>query len=176
MSLRTRALVSLAALSILAGVSFSSLAVAGSHSGEVSKTDTNPLVVEQSVIADFSVVADTLRQQLKADGWNLIAEIDLGTRLQKKGVDIPGGLVIFKLTSGKNAVPLLAMDETRYFSAFMPCGVSLYGMSDGSVVVSRMNHAMMGSMMAPKLADVMHKSAAKIDKSIAAAIAKLGDK
>ena len=41
-----------------------------------------------------------------------MAEIDLGTRLARKGVDVPGGLVVFKLTSGKNAV-IPAM-EGRY--------------------------------------------------------------
>ncbi len=37
---------------------------------------------------------------IQDDGWKLTAEIDLGKRLAKKGVEIPGELVVFKLTSG----------------------------------------------------------------------------
>jgi uncharacterized protein (DUF302 family) len=135
--------------------------------------DPRAIVVERTLEYDYTATVDTLRQQLKDDGWKLIAEIDLGKRLAKKGVDIPGGLVIFKLTSGKNAVPLLAADETRYVSAMMPCGVSVYGKSDGSVVISRMNFEMMSAMMEPKVAQVMAKSIEKLNKTIDTALAKL---
>ncbi|MCG7913373.1 MAG: DUF302 domain-containing protein, partial [Candidatus Thiodiazotropha weberae] len=118
-------------------------------------TDTPAIVVEQTIQHDYNKALDIVRQQLKDDGWKLIAEINLGTRLAKKGVEVPGGLVIFKLTSGKNAVPLLAADETRYVSAMMPCGLSVYGKQDGTVVISRMNFEMMSSMLEPKVAKVM---------------------
>ncbi|MCU7809630.1 MAG: DUF302 domain-containing protein [Candidatus Thiodiazotropha sp. (ex Notomyrtea botanica)] len=134
------------------------------------------MVVERTLNSDYTATLDTLRQQLKDDGWKLIAEIDLGKRLAKKGVDVPGGLVIFKLTSGKNAVPLLAKDETRYVSAMMPCGVSVYGKSDGTVVISRMNFEMMAPMMEPVVAATMEKSIDKLNKSIDAAVARLGGK
>ncbi len=136
-------------------------------------SDPRAIVVERTVHNDYTATVDTLRQQLKADGWKLIAEIDLGQRLAKKGVDIPGGLVIFKLTSGKNAVPLLAADETRYVSALMPCGVSVYGKRDGSVVISRLNFEMMGAMMEPRVAKVMTKSITKLNRTIDAAVSKL---
>lgn len=136
-------------------------------------TDPRAIVVERTVKHDYTATVDTLRQQLKDDGWKLIAEIDLGKRLTKKGVDIPGGLVIFKLTSGKNAVPLLAADETRYVSAMMPCGVSVYGKRDGNVVISRMNFEMMGAMMEPKVAEVMTQSIAKLNRTIDSALSKL---
>ncbi len=131
------------------------------------------IVVEKIIQKDYQTTVDTLRQQLKEDGWRLMAEIDLGTRLSRKGVEVPGGLVVFKLTSGKNAMPLLAKDETRYVSAMMPCGLSVYGKSDGSVVISRMNFEMMGRMMAPEVAAVMEKSIRQLEETIAAALAKL---
>lgn len=163
----------LAGLSFLVGASLSLQAVAGSHSEKPGLHNPRGIFVEQVARNNFSVVLDTLRQQLKDDGWNLVAEVNLGARLQKKGVGIPGGLVILKFTGGKNAAPLLAKDDTRYFSAFIPCGVSVYGTSDGTVVISRMNHALMGSMMKPKFAAVMNKSSERTDRSISAAIAKL---
>lgn len=89
------------------------------------------------------------------------------------GVYIPGGLVIFKLTSDRHALPLLAADETRYASAMMPCGVSIYGKSDGSVAISRMNFEMMGAMMEPQVAEVMTKSINKLNRTIDSALNKL---
>ena len=151
----------------------SATASAESRYSPEAKVDSPAIVVERILKKDFAVTLDTLRQQLKDDGWNLIAEINLGKRLANKGVDIPGGLVILKLTSGKNAKPLLAVDETRYVSAMMPCGVSVYGKSDGSVVISHMNFEMMAPMMEPKVAKTMQKSVAQLSKSIDAAVAKL---
>ena len=55
----------------------------------------------------------------------------------------------------------------------MPCGVSVYGKSDGTVVISRMNFEMMGGMMEPEVAAVMQKSITKLNTSVASAIAKL---
>jgi uncharacterized protein (DUF302 family) len=142
----------------------------------ISKTTSNQphtVVVEQSIKQDFRLTLDTLRQQLKEDGWKLIAEIDLGKRLAKKGVEVPGGLVVFKLTSGKNAAPLLAADETCYVSAMMPCGLSVYGKSDGSVVISRMNFEMMSAMLEPKVAAVMMRSINKLNNTVNATLTKL---
>ncbi|MCU7845748.1 MAG: hypothetical protein KZQ93_18105, partial [Candidatus Thiodiazotropha sp. (ex Monitilora ramsayi)] len=42
------------------------------------------MVVERTLNSDYTATLDTLRQQLKDDGWKLIAEIDLGKRLAKK--------------------------------------------------------------------------------------------
>jgi uncharacterized protein (DUF302 family) len=131
------------------------------------------IVVEDVSRADFPTTLKNLKAQLDADGWNIVAEIDLGDRLSKKGVQIPGGLVILELTSGKNAVPLLKQDETRYVSALMPCSVSVYGMSDGRVMISRMNAGMMAGMMEPKVADVMNKAASKLDQTIKSTLDKL---
>ncbi|MES9860188.1 MAG: DUF302 domain-containing protein [Candidatus Thiodiazotropha sp. LLP2] len=151
----------------------SSAAMSLDNSVPLDTETSHAIVVERTIQQDYRKTLDTLRQQLKDDGWKLIAEIDLGKRLAKKGVDVPGGLVIFKLTSGKNAMPLLAADETRYVSAMMPCGLSVYGKSDGSVVISRMNFEMMSAMLEPKVAKVMTKSISKLNKTVDSALAKL---
>ncbi|TSA22111.1 MAG: DUF302 domain-containing protein, partial [Betaproteobacteria bacterium] len=129
------------------------------------------IVVEDVSRADFATTLKGLQEQLTKDGWNIVAEINLGERLAKKGVQIPGGLVILELTSGKYTVPLLKKDETRYVSALMPCSVSVYGMSDGRVIISRINAGMMAGMLEPQLADAMKKAAAQLDESIARALA-----
>lgn len=136
------------------------------------QADPRAIVVEDVSRADFAGTLGKLKAQLATDGWNVVAEINLGQRLAKKGVQIPGGLVILELTSGQNAVPLLKSDDTRYVSALMPCSVSVYGKSDGSVMVSRMNAGLLAGMMEPQVAEVMKKSATQLDQTIARALAK----
>ncbi len=140
---------------------------------EVAATDnTRSIVVENVSRTDFAGTLTNLKSQLAADGWNVVAEIDLGERLARKNVVIPGGLVILELTSGKNALPLLKSDATRYVSALMPCSVSVYGMSDGRVMVARMNAGLLAGMLEPKVAEVMQQAAVKLDESIGRALAK----
>ncbi len=141
-------------------------------SAQAAQPNPRAIVVEDVSGADFATTLKTLKEQLATDGWNLVAEIDLGGRLAKKGVQLPGGLVILELTSGKNAVPLLKSDDTRYVSALMPCSVSVYGMSDGRVMVSRMNASLMAGMMEPRVAEVMTRSAIQLDETIARALAR----
>jgi len=130
------------------------------------------IVTENVSPAGFAATLAALKTQLGADGWTLLAEIDLGARIAKKGTQLPGGLVILELAS--ETIPLLKNESTRYIAGLMPCSVSIYGMDDGRVVVSRMNTAALAGMMEPGVADVLKQSAARLDASIAAALAKAG--
>jgi uncharacterized protein (DUF302 family) len=165
--------------SLLTGLLFGLLSLTSTYVNSADSTDQSAtaeapsIVVERAIKYDYSKAVDIVRQQLKGDGWKLITEIDLGKRLAKKGTVVPGGLVIFKITSGKNAVPLLADDETRYVSAMMPCGLSVYGKQDGTVIISRMNFEMMSAMLEPKVAEVMTKSITKLNKSVDSALTKM---
>lgn len=132
------------------------------------------VVSENVSAAGFGATLAALKSQLSADGWSLLAEIDLGERIAKKGKPLPGGLVILELTSGGNTIPLLRDEATRYVAGLMPCSVSVYGLDDGRTVVSRLNTAALGGMMEARVADVMKQSSTRLDASIAAALAKAG--
>lgn len=133
------------------------------------------VVVEDISRADFASTVAALKSQLTADGWSLVAEIDIGARLAKKNVNLPGGLVILEFTSGGATIPLLKNEATRYVAGLMPCSISVYAKDDGRVVVSRMNAGAMAGMMEPKVAEVLKQSAARMDTSIAAALARAGN-
>jgi uncharacterized protein (DUF302 family) len=139
----------------------------------VQETQANPraIVKEDKSPHDFATTLKRLKEQLAKDGWNLLAEIDLGGRIAKKGVHLPGGLVILELTSGGTTIPLLKDEATRYVAGLMPCSVSVYALDNGQVVVSRMNTSLMAGAMEPRIAEVLGKSMAKLDASVAAALA-----
>jgi uncharacterized protein (DUF302 family) len=140
---------------------------------ESAPSNPRAIVSENISRASFADTVSALKTQLAADGWNLVAEIDLGSRLAKKNVNLPGGLVILEFTSGGATIPLLKNESTRYVAGLMPCSVSVYAMDDGRVVVSRMNAGAMAGMMEPKLGEVLKQSAARMDSGIQAALTKL---
>jgi len=153
------------------------LAFAAAASPAIAETaapSSRAIVVEDISRADFAATVSALKSQLIADGWTLLVEIDLGARIAKKGTQLPGGLVILELASGGNTIPLLKNEATRYVAGLMPCSISVYGMNDGRVVVSRVNAAAMAGMMDPKVGEVLKLSASRLDASIAAALAKAG--
>jgi uncharacterized protein (DUF302 family) len=137
---------------------------------EAAPTEPRRIVVEDVSPHSFGDTVAKLKEQLAKDGWTLLTEIDLGQRVAKKGVNLPGGLVIIELASGGNTIPLLKNEATRYVAGLMPCSVSVYGMNDGRVIVSRINAGLMAGMMEPGVGEVMRRSAAKLDESIAAAL------
>ncbi|CAA6808346.1 MAG: Unknown protein [uncultured Thiotrichaceae bacterium] len=139
----------------------------------VAATEKPQMVIENTSTKDFATTLEAVKAELQDDKWNIISELNIGKRLKKKGVDVPGGIVLLQITSGKNTVPLLKKDETRYITAFMPCTVSVYGMSDGSVRISRMNAPALAQMMEPEVAAVMSKGFSKLDATLEKAMAKL---
>lgn len=157
---------------LMFAASLTPLPAVAQTTAESATANPRSIVIDDVSHSDFSTTLANLKQQLKADGWNIVAEINLGEGLAKRDVRIPGGMVVLKLTSGKNAVPLLKDEATRYVSAMIPCGVSVYGMSDGRVMISRLNAGLMADMMEPRVAEVMRKSAANLDASIARALSK----
>lgn len=163
------------ALSSLLSIAVLTFALAGAPAASAAQAPADPkaVVTEDVSRADFATTLSALKEQLAADGWALVAEIDLGARLAKKNVAIPGGLVILEMTSGGNTIPLLKNEDTRYVSALMPCSASVYGMSDGRVMISRLNAGMMAGMLDPRIASAMQQSSAKLDASIARVLAKL---
>ncbi|MFZ5483717.1 MAG: DUF302 domain-containing protein [Pseudomonadota bacterium] len=144
------------------------------HADTATKANPRAVVVEDTSPHDFATTVTRLKEQLAKDGWTLLTEIDLGMRVAKKGVNLPGGLVILELASGGNTIPLLKNEATRYVAGLMPCSVSVYGMADGRVIVSRMNAALLAGMMEPTVAVTMQSSAGKLDQSIARALDKPG--
>jgi uncharacterized protein (DUF302 family) len=163
----------LSQLTLALFLSATTLPVLAESAASAAQLNPRAVVTENVSHADFNVTLKTLKEQLAHDGWTLLTEIDLAKRLATKNVIIPGGMVILELTSGGNTVALLKNEDTRYIAGLMPCSVSVYGMSDGRVIISRMNAGMLTNMLEPRVAEVMAKSAAKLDTSIANALAKI---
>jgi uncharacterized protein (DUF302 family) len=135
-----------------------------------------PIITEYASPGNFTETLRALTVQLNADGWSQVARIDLGKRLEKKGVQVPDGLIILELANCKNVIPLLKDDETRYLSALMPCSLSVYGQKDGRVMVSRLNTGKLGEMVNPQIADVLRATDVRLDETVRKALTGIGTK
>lgn len=148
------------------------LATAPALAEPAPRPDPRVVVKEDHSPHDFATTVARLKAQLVKDGWTLLTEIDLGSRIAKKGVQLPGGLVILELASGGATIPLLKDDATRYVAGLMPCSVTIYARDDGQVVVSRMNAGLMAEVMEPRVAQVLGQSMTKLDAGVAQALGK----
>lgn len=144
------------------------IALIGGAFAQSGQQQMQPLLVTE-VKKPFGTVIETFRSEVRAAGWSILNTHNMAGVLSEKGYTVQP-VLIFDLCSGKYSAQILAKDEFRYISAFMPCRISIYQTSDGKVFISRMNASAFAPMMPKELAEVMVKSSAEIEAVIAKVI------
>lgn len=117
----------------------------------------------------FAETVRAFRAEVANAGWSLLNETNMAGVLSERGFTL-APVIIFDACSGRHSARILADDQARPISAFMPCRVSIYMTSDGRVFIARMNAAAFVPMMAPMVAEVMIASDNEISQIIAATI------
>ncbi len=129
------------------------------------------LFLESESPLKYAETVETLKAELTADGWSILATHDLSASLAKKGFTVLPVTVI-EGCRGNFSVELLKNEGTRYVSSLLPCRVSVYETSTGKVIISRMNTAVMGAQMEPAGAEVMGKAGKSLEAIVAKVLAK----
>ena len=136
----------------------------------------NPRAVDVECIAhdDFSAVVATLKSRLLADDWILLSEIDLGNCISRHGdnTPLPGGLVILELSRSDSRSAGLASASNRCAGDFVPCRLTIHGMDDGLVRVSRTSASISNETPEPGFAQAINQAAMQLDATITAALGK----
>ncbi len=130
----------------------------------------DPVIVVESA-NDFARTVKIFKEEIKNAGWSVLNANNMSGVLSSKGHTLHPVMII-DVCSGKYSAKILAKDEYRPVSAFMPCRVSIYQTSDGNVFLSRMNTGAFGSMMPEEVAEIMSKSDSEISKIITKASGK----
>jgi uncharacterized protein (DUF302 family) len=78
---------------------------------------------------------------------------------------------VIELCHPTYAVQILKEDDARMVSSFMPCRVSVYEKTDGSVIVSRMNSSLMSNIFPDKISKVMAGATSEVEGIIESALA-----
>jgi len=112
------------------------------------------MVVETESPHDFQNTIELINVEAKKLDWKVPKIYRLCDSLKKDGYEIRPVAVV-ELCKPEYAATLLSHDATRLVSSFMPCRISVYERSDGSVVVSRMNTGLVSRLFRGRVAEVM---------------------
>ncbi|MDO9225684.1 MAG: DUF302 domain-containing protein [Pseudomonadota bacterium] len=101
-----------------------------------------------------------ISERAKQHGWNTSEPRKLDLSIRKHGGPTVLPVTLVELCEPHHAGKLLANDDDRWVSVFMPCTISVYEKSDGKVYVANMKAENVGSLLGGNVAEVMGNSVA----------------
>ena len=107
----------------------------------------SPLSLDQTVAA--------LEKAAKDEGWIVSSVMKLDQSVKKHGGPEMGPVRLVNLCQPQHAGKILTDDDARFVSVMMPCTISVYEKSDGSVWMGSMNPGVMGRVFGGVISEVM---------------------
>ncbi len=105
----------------------------------------------------FEETVSRLSEIIPEGGWKVIHIHDLQETMRKNGKEV-NPVKVIELCKPDYAYRLLSEDTLRIYSNMMPCRISVYEKKDGKTYVSRLNSAMLSSMIGGVVEDVMSQA------------------
>ena len=96
------------------------------------------LFIETPSLYDFDKTVEMLSEAIVQGGWKISVTHDLQGTLLKNGIEVLPVKVI-ELCNAMLASQLLIANDTRKYSAMLPCRISVYEKEDGLTYTSIMN-------------------------------------
>lgn len=128
------------------------------------------MVVETKSSMNYDDTLQSVKDATLAKGWKVPTIHKLDKTMKKFGYDVLPVAVI-ELCHPTHAAKILKEDEGRMVSSFMPCRVSIYEKSDGSVIISRMNSSLMSNIFPDLISKVMADATSEVEDIIDTALA-----
>jgi uncharacterized protein (DUF302 family) len=136
---------------IIIGIVLTAVTAKLAAPGMMLKVRVSPLDYEETVSKIESAVTN--------GGWVISQKMDMQKSLSKHGKTIPR-VTLLKICEPNHAANILNDDDAMYVSLMMPCTISIYEKSDGTVCVGTMNAGLMGRIFGGTVAEVMAGSVA----------------
>lgn len=114
--------------------------------------DVSPLGYEETVAA--------IQESAAEQGWKVPATYKLNKSVEEAGYDVLP-VSVLELCHPDHAGKVLADDDARVVTSLMPCRISVYEKSDGTVVISRMNTGLISKVFGGIVTEVMAKASAE---------------
>lgn len=109
-----------------------------------------------------------LTDAARAAGWVVQSVVELDKSIEKNGGGTVRPVRLVNLCHAQHAARILQVDAARRASVLMPCTVSVYEKSDGSVWVGAMNAGLIAPFFGGVIAKVMGRAvAAEQDRLLA---------
>jgi len=112
------------------------------------------MIEESRSPLSYEDTIQSIKEATIAKGWKIPTIHRLDKTMKKSGYQVLPTAVI-ELCHPDHAVKILKEDDARMVSSFMPCRVSVYQKSDGSVIISRMNSSLMSRIFPDLISKVM---------------------
>jgi uncharacterized protein (DUF302 family) len=113
------------------------------------------MLTEQPSRFDLEETVAKLEAAAKEHGWVVSSVKKLDQSVKKHGGPEVRPVRLVNLCQAQHAGKILLDDGARFVSVMMPCTISVYEKSDGSVWVSSMNPGLMGRLFGGTISEVM---------------------
>jgi len=123
------------------------------------------MMMEDESRYGFEETVSRFETKVDEAGWSIVNTHDMQAVLDGHGYDVDR-VETFELCSSEYSAEILKLDDERVVSPLMPCRISVYETSDGSVYISRMNSSLMARTFGGVINDVMQKAAAETEEII----------
>lgn len=120
------------------------------------------MMLEDESPYDFATTVEVFEAEVAAGGWSVLQVHDMQEILAGHGHDV-AAVKIYELCSSQYSAEILALDDERIVSPLMPCRVSIYEKSDGSVYIARMNSDLMARPFGGVISEVMQVAAVETE-------------
>jgi uncharacterized protein (DUF302 family) len=124
------------------------------------------MMMESRSALGFDETVQAIQDNAAAQKWVVPNVMRLDKSIAKEGYNVRPVAVI-ELCKPDLAAKILAEDSARLVSSLMPCRVSVYEKSNGDVILSRMNTALMSKMFGGLVTEVMSTATAQTEQIFA---------
>ena len=112
----------------------------------------------------FEKTVEEIKSRLGEMGWNIPVIHDFCENLKNaKGIDI-GPLKVIEFCKADYGMEVLKNDDTKFMSAFMPCGIGVFEKRNGKTYVAKRNMKLFSIMFGGKLGAILRKVAEEEEK------------
>jgi uncharacterized protein (DUF302 family) len=124
------------------------------------------LFKESRSYMDFDETVQKIEATAENVGWKIPAVHDLQATMKKFDKDVLG-VKVFEICHPDHSYKILSRDDERIVSNLMPCRISVYEKSDGSVWISRMNSGVVAKPLSKVIRTTMSDAARDVEVIIA---------
>ncbi len=122
--------------------------------------------------SDYSLDATVTRltDAAKAAGWVVQSIVELDKSIEKNGGGVVRPVRLVNICQAQHAARIMNDDSARHVSVLMPCTISVYEKSDGSIWVGAMNAGLIAPFFGGVVAEVMGRAVPREQESLIAAV------
>lgn len=127
------------------------------------------MIIENKSPLGYEETVQAIQDAAVAQGWKVPTVHEIDKSVNKAGYDVLPVSVI-ELCQPDHAGRILQQDDARVVTSMMPCRVSVYETSDGSVIISRMNTSMISKVFGGTVTKVMADASAESEQILSAVL------